>query len=58
MSGRVQVILKKNPDRPILHMVQVERNGFIHAALAGTPLDSHRYLYYGPPVYTRFIESE
>lgn len=55
-GGRVQIILKTNPNRAILHTVQVERNGFIHAALAGTRLDSRGYTYYGPPVYGEFIE--
>lgn len=55
LGGRVQLLLKPNPDRKILHTVQVERNGFIHAMLTGTPLESIGYTYLGPRVYEKFI---
>ncbi len=37
LKGRAQVILKTNPEGKIFHTVQVERNGFIHSMLSGTP---------------------
>ena len=55
LNGRVQFILRKNPDRKILHTVQVERNGFIHAMLSGTPLESVGYNYFGERAYTNYI---
>lgn len=55
LDGRVQIILKKNPRREILHTIQVERNGFIHSILSGTSLESSGYEYYGEPVYRDFI---
>lgn len=39
-NGRVQFALKKNPTKAILHTVQIERNGFIHAMLAGAQLET------------------
>lgn len=55
LNGRIQFLLKENPDRKILHTVQVERNGFIHAMLAGTPLEGKGYEYLGPRAYTNWI---
>ena len=55
LDGRVQFILKENPERKILHTVQVERNGFIHALLSGTPLENYGYEYFGERAYTEFI---
>jgi pimeloyl-ACP methyl ester carboxylesterase len=52
---RLQFFLKTNPSRKIFHTVQVERNGFIHAVLNGTPYDSRNYRYYGERAYERFI---
>jgi hypothetical protein len=55
MDGRVQLLLKENPEKRILHTVQVERNGFIHAMVLGTPLESKGYEYLGERAYTEFI---
>ena len=55
LDHRIQVLLKKNPKRAILHTVQVERNGFIHTMLTGTPLEEKDYEYYGEHVYSEFI---
>ncbi|NOS68399.1 MAG: hypothetical protein HOP33_00515 [Verrucomicrobia bacterium] len=55
LDGRIQFLLKENPDRKILHTVQVERNGFIHAMLTGTPLEGNGYEYLGPRAYTNWI---
>ena len=56
LEGRVQLLLKPNPDRKILHTVQVEKNGFIHAMLAGTPLEGMGYAYFGPRAYEPWID--
>ncbi len=58
LEGRVQFFMKENPEKKILHTVQVERNGFIHAMLAGTPLENRGYTYFGERAYTRFIRDE
>jgi len=58
LGGRLQILLKENPERKILHTVQVERNGFIHALLIGTPLENHGYEYLGGRAYSKWIEPE
>ncbi len=58
LDGRLQFLLKENPDRKILHTVQVERNGFIHAMLLGTPLEGRGYEYFGERAYTRWMQTE
>ena len=55
LDGRVRFLLKENPDREVLHTVQVERNGFIHALLTGTPLAGQGYEYFGERAYTNWI---
>ncbi len=55
-QGRIKIILKKNPDGEILHTVQVEKNGFVHTMLTGTPLESKGYEYFGNRVYDEFIQ--
>lgn len=55
MNGRVQIWLKENPEREILHTTQVYRNGFIHGILSGTEYDETAYRYYGPPAYEEYI---
>lgn len=55
LNGRIQFWLKHNPTRAILHTIQVERNGFIHSLLAGSPYDQQGYLYYGDLAYEHFI---
>ncbi len=57
LDGRIKFILKKNPDRLILHTVQVELNGFIHVMLSGTRRKSTGYSYYGQRAYTQFIQA-
>lgn len=56
--GRVQFALKKNPTKAILHTIQVERNGFIHAMLTGTELENKGYEYFGPRVYGALISGD
>jgi len=56
LAGRLQLLLKENPEKKILHTVQVERNGFIHSMLSGTPAESRGYEYLGGRAYDRFIQ--
>jgi hypothetical protein len=53
-DGRIQFFLKENPEKKILHTVQVDRNGFIHALLTGTQLENHGYEYFGERAYERW----
>jgi hypothetical protein len=55
LSGRIEFLLHENPERKILHTVQVERNGFIHAMLTGTPEENRGYEYFGARAYTNWI---
>lgn len=55
LAGRIQFLLKENPERRVLHTVQVERNGFIHSMLTGTANEEQGYHYFGPPAYTHWI---
>lgn len=56
LDGRLQFLLKPNPERKILHTVQVERNGFIHAMLSGTTDEARGYDYLGERAYTKWIQ--
>ena len=56
LGGRVTFLLKENPERKILHTVQVERNGFIHSMLTGTAAEGRGYEYLGERAYERFIQ--
>lgn len=56
LGGRLQLLLKENPEKKILHTVQVERNGFIHSMLTGTPVESRGYEYLGERAYGDFIQ--
>ena len=58
LEGRIQFYLKANPERKILHTVQVERNGFIHAMLTGTALEGRGYEYLGVRAYSDWILTE
>jgi hypothetical protein len=58
LRGRVTFLLRENPEREILHTVQVERNGFIESLLAGTPLEGVGYMYLGHRAYERFIRPD
>jgi hypothetical protein len=57
LGGRVQFWLKENPNRGIWHTQQVERNGLIHAVLAGTGLENRGYCYWGERAYQSYIGS-
>jgi len=55
LDGRVEFLLKENPERKIFHTVQVERNGFIHAMLSGTTNENKGYQYFGDRAYEKWI---
>ncbi len=58
LDGRVKFLMKENPTKVILHTRQVEWNGFIHAMLSGTELESKGYEYMNGRVYTDLITEE
>ncbi len=55
-NGRIKIFLKKNPERKILHTVQVELNGFIQGMVSGTSYESVDYEYYGDRAYSELIQ--
>jgi hypothetical protein len=55
LGGRVEFLLKENPERKVLHTVQVEKNGFIESLLSGTRHQGAGYTYFGDRAYSRFI---
>ena len=57
LNGRIKFILKQNPNRVILHTVQVELNGFIQGMVSGTDNENVGYEYYGPRAYSQFIQT-
>ena len=58
LGGRVRFLRKQNPERKVLHTVQVEKNGFIESLLSGTKLEGVDYTYFGDRAYTRFIPAD
>jgi hypothetical protein len=58
LSGRIKILLRKNPEKKILHTVQVERNGFIHSMLSGTTKENKGYEYYGARIYNKWIQAD
>ncbi len=58
LNGRITFLLRENPERKILHTIQVERNGFLESLLAGTPLEGDGYKYLGDRAYERLIRSD
>ncbi|HZK64340.1 MAG TPA: hypothetical protein VFC34_09355 [Puia sp.] len=52
----IRFFFKPNPGRKIFHTVQIERNGFIHSILCGTPYDSKKYIYFSERAYSDLIE--
>ncbi len=55
LDDRIEFVLHANSERKILHTLQVERNGFIHAMLTGTPLEEAGYKYFGERAYSKWI---
>ena len=58
LDGRLQLLLKENPDHKIFHTVQVERNGFIQAMVSGTTNEGRGYEYFGGRAYSGLISDE
>jgi hypothetical protein len=58
LTNRIEFLLKENPEKKIFHTVQVERNGFIHGMLSGTPKANEGYEYFGPRAYSNWIQPE
>ncbi len=56
LDGRIEFLMKENPEHKVFHTVQVERNGFIHALLSGTPVAGKGYEYFGERAYTNWIQ--
>jgi hypothetical protein len=50
--------LTENPEKKIYHTMQVERNGFIHSMVTGTPNEGKGYEYFGPRAYSKWIQPE
>jgi hypothetical protein len=55
LDGRIQFLLKDNPERKIYHTIQVERNGFIEAMVSGTAQEGKGYQYFGDRAYDQWI---
>ena len=55
LDGRLQFLLRENPQRAVLHTRLVEWNGFIHTQLSGTALEEQGYRYPGERVYDALI---
>ena len=58
LRGRVGFLLLENPDRKVLHTLQVEKNGFIEAILSGTRLEGVGYSFFGDRAYARQIRPD
>jgi hypothetical protein len=58
LGVRATFLLKEDPERKVLHAVQVERNGLIEGLLAGTALEGVGYTYPGGRAYDRFIRDD
>ena len=56
LDGRIEFLLKDNPERKILHTVQVERNGFIEAMVSGTTNEGNGFQYFGDRAYVKWIQ--
>jgi hypothetical protein len=58
LDGRIEFLMKENPEHKILHTVQVERNGFIQALFSGTADEGKEYEYFGERAYTKWIQGD
>jgi hypothetical protein len=58
LDGRIKFFLKENPDKAVLHTVQVERNGFIESIFSGTTQEGVDYTYFKDRAYSKFIRAE
>lgn len=57
-DGSVQFLMIENPERAILHTVMVEKNGYVHSLLCGTPKESCGYGFMEEAAYGNFIQKE
>jgi hypothetical protein len=57
-NGQIEFLMMENPEKKILHTVQVERNGFIESMLSGTADAGKRYEYFGERAYTNWISPD
>jgi len=55
LDGRVQFLLKENPNAEIFHTVLVDRNGFIQSTLSGTEYEGINYQFWGERCYEKWI---
>lgn len=55
LEGRVEFLLKENPEKAVLHTRQVELNGFIQGMLSGTEFEGKHYTYLGERTYSHLI---
>ncbi len=58
LDGKIQFLLKENPEKKIFHTVQVERNGFIQAIVSGTANEGKGYKYFGDRAYSKWISEK
>lgn len=58
LGGRVEFLLKENPEKTVLHTKQVELNGFIQGMLSGTEQEGRGYVYLGPRAYGDLISEK
>lgn len=55
LDGRIVFLLMGNPEKSVLHTRLVERNGYLHALLTGTPKAEEGYRFFDEPVYRSLI---
>ena len=55
-SSNILFLMRKNPERKIWHTVLVEKNGYIHSILFGTPHENKDYEFMGDNTYGDFIQ--
>ena len=58
LDGRIQFVLKQNPEAKIFHTQQVAFNGFIYSNLSGTKeIKKLDFTYFGEPAYKEYINT-
>jgi hypothetical protein len=56
LKGRIKIFIKSNPDHQMWHTLLVEKNGFIESILSGTSYDELGYQFWGPRIYSQYIQ--
>jgi len=56
LGGRIEFLLRDNPEKKIFHTIQVERNGFIQTMVSGTTNEGNGYTYFGERAYGKWIQ--